>query len=60
MVKYYRTDDKKIREVEGITSGTWIQMIHPSVAEGQKIADELDVDIEDVLAALDEEESSRI
>lgn len=60
MVKYYRTDDRKIREVEGITSGTWIQMIHPSVAEGQKIADELDVDIEDVLAALDEEESSRI
>ena len=60
MVKYYRTDDKKIREVEGIASGTWIQMIHPSVAEGQKIADELDVDIEDVLAALDEEESSRI
>ena len=60
MVKYFKTDDRKINEVEGITSGTWIQMIHPSVAEGQKIADELDVDIEDVLAALDEEESSRI
>lgn len=60
MVKYFKTDDRKIREVEGITSGTWIQMTNPSVAEGQKIADELDVDIEDVLAALDEEESSRI
>ena len=60
MVKYFKTDDRKINEVEGITSGTWIQMTNPSVAEGQKIADELDVDIEDVLAALDEEESSRI
>ena len=38
----------------------WIQMVNPSVAEGQMVADELNVDIEDVLAALDEEESSRI
>ena len=35
-------------------------MVNPSVTEGQMIADQLDVDIEDVLAALDEEESSRI
>ena len=35
-------------------------MVNPSVAEGQMVADELNVDIEDVLAALDEEESSRI
>ena len=28
MVKYFKTDDRKINEVEGITSGTWIQMIH--------------------------------
>ena len=33
-------------------------MVNPSVAEGQMVADELNVDIEDVLAALDEEESS--
>lgn len=30
-------------------------MVNPSVAEGQMVADELNVDIEDVLAALDEE-----
>ena len=35
-------------------------MVNPSVAEGQMVADDLNVDIEDVLAALDEEESSRI
>ena len=60
MVKYYRTDDRQIHEEERIQSGVWIQMINPSVAEGQKIAEALNADIEDVLAALDEEESSRI
>ena len=60
MVKYYKTDDRQIHEEEKIQNGVWIQMVNPSVAEGQMIADALNVDIEDVLAALDEEESSRI
>ena len=60
MVKYYRTDDRKIHEEEQIQNGVWIQMVNPSVAEGQMVADSLNVDIEDVLAALDEEEGSRI
>ena len=60
MVKYYKTDDRKIHEEEMIQNGVWIQMVNPSVAEGQMVADALDVDIEDVLAALDEEESFRI
>lgn len=60
MVKFYRTDDKLIHELDTLQGGTWIQMVNPSVAEGQMVADDLNVDIEDVLAALDEEESSRI
>lgn len=60
MVKYYRTDDRRIHEENTIQTGVWIHMVNPSVTEGQMIAEELDVDIEDVLAALDEEESSRI
>lgn len=60
MVKYYRTDDRQIHEVEQIDSGVWIQMTNPSVAEGQMVAETLNADIEDILAALDEEESSRI
>ena len=60
MVKYYKTDDREIHEEDKINNGVWIQMINPSVAEGQMVADALNVDIEDVLAALDEEESSRI
>ncbi len=60
MVKYYKTDDRKIHEEHAIQTGVWVQMVNPSVAEGQMVADALGVDIEDVLAALDEEESSRI
>ena len=60
MVKYYKTDDRKIHEVDDIGEGVWVNMVNPTVSEGQMIAESLDVDIEDVLAALDEEESSRI
>lgn len=60
MIKYYRTDDRKIHEEQEIANGVWIQMINPSVSEGEIIAHSLDIDIQDLLAALDEEESSRI
>ncbi len=60
MVKYYKTDDRLIHEENCIKDGIWVQMINPSVSEGQSVAEALDIDIEDVLAALDEEESSRI
>ena len=60
MVKYYKTDNKLIHEEKEIGNGVWVQMINPSVSEGQYVAEQLNLDIEDVLAALDEEESSRI
>lgn len=60
MIKCWKTDDRRIHEEDKEDNGVWVQMINPSVAEGQAIADQLNVDIEDVLAALDEEESSRI
>ena len=60
MVKYFKTDDRMIHEEQTIQPGVWVQMVNPSVSEGQMIADALDVGVEDVLAALDEEESSRI
>lgn len=60
MIKYWKTDDRRIHEEDSVDNGIWVQMVNPSVAEGQTIAEQLNVDIEDVLAALDEEESSRI
>ncbi len=60
MVKLYRTDDRLIHEEKTIDDGVWIHMVDPSVEESQNVADILDVDVADIRAALDEEESSRI
>lgn len=60
MIRYFKTDNQRIHEEEKIGDGVWIQMIHPTVEECREIAEVLNVDIEDVQAALDEEESSRI
>ena len=60
MVKYLKTDNRKIHEVDSIEDGVWIHMVNPTVSETQMIADALMVDVDDLLAALDEEESSRI
>lgn len=60
MIKYYKTDDQLIREEPKIEDGVWVQMVDPTAEECAMIADALNVDIGDVQAALDEEESSRI
>lgn len=60
MIKYFMTDDRHIHEETEIRTGVWIQMTNPTVSEGQMIAEQLNLDVEDVLAALDEEESSRV
>lgn len=60
MVKYYRTDDRLIHEKETIDNGVWIHMVDPSAEESQLVADALNVDVADIRAALDEEESARI
>lgn len=60
MVKFYRTDDRLIHEKDTIDDGVWIHMVDPTAEESQHIADVLDIDVADIRAALDEEESSRI
>ena len=60
MVKYYKTDDRKIHEESGPADGVWIDMYNPTIAEGEEIAKRLGIDISDLLAPLDDEESSRI
>ncbi len=60
MVKYYKTDDRKIHEEKGPADGVWIDMYNPTVSEGEEIAEKLGIDISDLLAPLDDEESSRI
>ncbi len=60
MINYYRTDDRIIHEEEQLASGVWVNMVNPTVSEGEEIAGKLDIDLQDLLAALDEEESSRV
>jgi magnesium transporter len=60
MINIYRTDDQILHEVHEIHEGVWVSLSAPTVAETQKMADELDIDIDDIRASLDEEESSRI
>ena len=60
MVKIYKTDDRLIHEEKTIQKGVWIHMVDPSYEESSDIAEMLGIDIADLRAALDEEESSRI
>lgn len=60
MVKYFKTDNQIIHEEERLEDGVWVQMIQPTSQEAEAVAEALNVDIDDVKAALDLEERSRI
>ena len=60
MMKYFMTDNQVIHEEEKLQDGVWVRMISPTQEECEEIADVLNVDIDDIKAALDEEERSRI
>ena len=60
MVKIYKTDDRLIHEENTIQKGVWIHMVDPSHEESSDVAEMLGIDVADLRAALDEEESSRI
>ena len=59
-MKYFMTDNQVIHEEEKLQDGVWVRMISPTQEECEEIADVLNVDIDDIKAALDEEEGSRI
>lgn len=60
MVNLYRTDNKVLKEIGEITDGCWVNMVDPSYQEIAEIAYQFGIDEADIMAALDEEESSRI
>lgn len=60
MLKYFKTDNQIIHEEDKLDDGVWVQMVNPSQQEAEEIAETLNVDIDDVKAALDLEERSRI
>ena len=60
MINIYRTDDRIIRELDAFEPGAWINLTAPTLEECADISEQFGMDIADVRAALDDEESSRI
>ena len=60
MIAMYTTDDRIIREIEAYEPGAWINLTAPTLEECADISEQFGMDIADVRAALDDEESSRI
>ncbi len=60
LVKYYRSIDNRLCEVEDVTAGTWISVINPTETEISDIEEDMGIDRDYIRAALDEEEPSRI
>ena len=60
MINIYRTDNRIITEIDQFDTGAWVKLTAPSLEECAEISDRFHMDIADVRAALDDEESSRI
>ncbi len=60
MINLYKTDRKILSEISDYEDDIWISMTKPTVEESKFIAEKYDIDLADVRAALDDEESSRI
>lgn len=60
MINIYRTDDRIISEIDQYEEGAWVKLTAPTLEECAEISDRFHMDIADVRAALDDEESSRI
>ena len=57
---YTSTSDGKLKKVEEIGDGVWISLINPTPEEIETVASTCQVDTDDLAAALDVEEHSRV
>ncbi|MBP0979193.1 MAG: magnesium transporter CorA family protein [Oscillospiraceae bacterium] len=60
MMNFYKTIDSKIKLIDQIEDGCWINMINPTPEEIGFVINKLNIEPSFLNAALDEEESSRI
>lgn len=60
MIKYYRTENGKIQENKSFENGGWIKAVAPTYEESVSLSNQFDIDIADIRAAMDDEESSRV
>ncbi|MDD6102512.1 MAG: magnesium transporter CorA family protein [Clostridiales bacterium] len=60
MIKHYRTENGKLFENKSFETGGWIKAVAPTYEESVSLANQFDIDIADIRAAMDDEESSRV
>lgn len=60
MLAIYKTDESILHKLSDYEDGVWIQMVNPSSKEINQVSEYFELEVNDVAAALDEEESSRI
>lgn len=60
MKQMFLSTGKEFKEIETFEPGAWIHLVNPSQEEAMKVAERFDIDIQDLRAPLDVEETSRI
>ena len=60
MLCFYKTIENKLKRVDTVSAGCWVNVVSPSAEEIRFLTEELHLDQSFVSAALDEEESSRV
>ena len=60
MIKIYRTDNRLLQTLHQGEEGCWINLTAPTLEECADISEKYEIELADVRAALDDEESSRI
>lgn len=60
MLNIYMTENGVLNEVNELKPGVWVKLTSPDAEENQHIVDHYGIDYSDLVAALDDEESSRI
>ena len=60
MIQYYKTINGRVRPLEEMEDGCWINVINPDEKEINGLIQEFSLEPDFLRAALDEEESSRI
>lgn len=60
MIEYYKTKNGLINKKDEFTSGSWVNVINPSINELKNISSKFNIDMNTLSSTLDKEERSRL
>ena len=60
MIKIFKSSEKETSQIEEYEEGCWVAMTNPSAEELKEVSERYHIDADDLRAALDEDERSRI